>query len=105
MISYTVITLATISLAAVSGTPAAFRTLLTIRASTSSAGRLTFYANGKRIPGCISRTVISSFDCAFKPSSRGVISIYTTFIPTTSDELANSSNIINLLVGSRPALR
>jgi hypothetical protein len=105
MISYTVVTLATITLSAISGTPAAYRKSLTIRATASSAGRLTFYANGKRIPGCISRTVTTSFDCTFKPSSRGAVSIYSSFIPSTNDELANRSSVMTLLLGSRPTLR
>ena len=65
-----------------------FRTLTTISADSNSPGRVTFFANGKRIPGCISQFLSGSgsnfsVSCSFKPAMRGSISLSATISPSS----------------------
>lgn len=105
VISYTILTFATVGLATTSGVAAQYRKAFTIRVTVSSPGRITFFANGKKIPGCISKAVSSTFDCTFKPATRGVLSIYSSFTPTGDTELANKSSVLQLPVGVRSTYR
>jgi hypothetical protein len=78
-----------------SGLSATFNTPITITAtiSGSSAGKMTFYANGKRIPKCVSKKVTTStVTCAWKPAIRGISFITATFAPTSGSELGSSSS-------------
>lgn len=54
---------------------ALFRTNYSLVASGGSNGKITFFANGKRIAGCISRSYSGTFTCEWKPSFRGSIKI------------------------------
>lgn len=48
---------------------ASFRTVNTISAATTEAGEVTFFADGKRIAGCISvQTSANTASCSWKPS-------------------------------------
>ena len=73
----------TISLS-VSNTPS-YRTSTTLTATVNTQGRVTFLANGKRIPGCISRPTSGSSPitatCNWRPTQRGSVSIYGVFTP------------------------
>lgn len=73
----------TISLS-VSNTPS-FRTTTTLTATVNAPGRVTFFSNGKRIPGCISRPTSGSSPitatCNWRPTQRGSVSIYGVFTP------------------------
>jgi len=79
----------TVSLA----TPAnsTYRSPTTLTAATSTTGKVTFFSNGKRIPGCVSiRTVTNSgvtpntysATCSWIPATRGAISLSATFTPS-----------------------
>jgi hypothetical protein len=68
-----------------------FRSSTTLTAAISTTGKVTFIANGKRIPGCVSVQTVTntgvspntySATCAWKPASRGAISLSATFTPT-----------------------
>lgn len=49
---------------------AVYRTNSTIRSNTDIDGKVTFFFNGKRIPGCINlQTVSKQVDCIWKPSA------------------------------------
>ena len=72
----------TVALAAPTAT--SFRTATTITANTSTSGKVTFYAFGKRIPGCIN--VVTSANvatCNWKPSVHGQIPLSASFVPNS----------------------
>lgn len=53
-----------------------FRGTNSIIASGGSPGKITFYANGKKIAGCIGLTYSGSATCIWKPSQRGSVSLF-----------------------------
>ena len=68
-----------------------YRANTTLTAATSTTGKVTFFANGKRIPGCVAvRTVTNvgvtpntySATCSWKPSIHGNVSLSAFFQPT-----------------------
>lgn len=71
-----------------------FRSTTQISANVSAAGRVTFYSDGKRIPGCIQRATSGSAPnivatCSFSPSKRGSLTIHAVLDPT--DPLVTNS--------------
>lgn len=51
-------------------TTAVYRTASTLRSTTDVEGKVTFFFNGKRIPGCINiQTVSKIANCTWKPSA------------------------------------
>jgi hypothetical protein len=84
-----------------SGQTATFNTPITITATItgSTAGKITFLANGKRIPKCVSKTVTSSTaTCSWKPSNRGFSFITATFTPTSTSQLGSSTSASMLIL-------
>jgi hypothetical protein len=64
---------------------AIFSTANTIVATTSTAGKVTFFADGKRIAGCISiSTIANSASCSWKPTIRKVQKLTATLKTTSS---------------------
>jgi hypothetical protein len=85
-----------------------FRTSATITATVSptTGGRTTFYANGKKIPGCISKvTSGSSVTCSYKGSTRGAVRIYARYQPTDPNYTATNSLTSTILVSNRTSKR
>lgn len=79
---------------------------LALTASISQNGKVTFFANGKRIPGCISKqSNAGDVTCNWKPSGRGSISIYAAFTPNSVAYFASESPRINVVVGNRTSTR
>jgi hypothetical protein len=76
-----------------------YRTQTTITATVSEAGKVTFYAHGKVIPGCKSRATVSSASitatCQWKPSQRNAVPITAKFAPT-----ASPANLVTIDFGS-----
>lgn len=76
----------------------------TLTASSSATGKVTFYANGRKIPGCISKVASGSapitVTCAWRPATSGAITVRAVLIPTDSS-LATASTQINLSVARR----
>jgi hypothetical protein len=74
-----------------------FRIPSSITATTNTAGRVTFFANGKKIANCISIPTVSSGSitatCTYRPSFRGDISITAQFSPTDSSSFYSSQAI------------
>ncbi len=85
------------------GSNAQFRVPLTITATSSYAGRVTFYANGKRIPRCINVILASSVNCSWTPSARGAAALKVILSP--SGPYYSSQISMNLSVGKRVGLR
>jgi hypothetical protein len=75
-----------------------FRQAKELRATPSVAGKVTFRANGKVIPGCNSKTVLASatITCSYRPSNRGSVVISVTLDPSSSSYIGatTSSNIV-----------
>lgn len=71
-----------------------------------SDGRVTFYANGKKIPGCINRpTSALSASCTWKPSRRGAVSVTALLTPTDAGYASSISAPKIILVGTRTSTR
>lgn len=78
-----------------SATSVASRQLITISAVTNVAGKVTFKANGKPIPGCKGvKTVSLTATCQWKSSVKGTNQLTAQIIPTAiaENEAATSSN-------------
>ncbi|CAN2207677.1 hypothetical protein MCEMRE196_00945 [Candidatus Nanopelagicaceae bacterium] len=84
---------------------ATFRQALTLTASlgvAGSDGKVTFYADGKKIPGCINKSSVSlSATCSWKPSKRGSSAITARVVPTDGSFIASTSVAKNILVSNR----
>jgi hypothetical protein len=91
------------------GSVAIYRQAYTISASlgvTGSDGKVTFYVNGKKIPGCINKLTVSlSMTCSWKPSKRGNNQVTARVVPSDSAYLASTSQVKNVLVSSRSTVR
>jgi hypothetical protein len=87
---------------------AAFRTPSTITATLSVAGsdgKVTFFANGKKIAGCIkiaSTSLVAT--CNWKPAVRGAITLSAISYPNDSNYLSGSVSL-PIVVSSRSGLR
>jgi hypothetical protein len=62
----------------------------------SAPGRVTFFANGKRIPGCISISTVTSASitatCSYKPAARGALQLSATLAPSDTAAFRSSSS-------------
>ena len=78
----------------------------TLTATSSSDGTVTFYANGKKIAGCISRpTQNLSATCSWKPTVQGSVTITAILIPTDESASAARANLLNVAVIRRTGRR
>jgi hypothetical protein len=80
-------------------------TSITLTAAVGSPGRITFYANNKKIPGCINRVVSTSINCSWKPPIQGSVVITALLLPTDSAYSRSPSSDFALLVSKRSSLR
>lgn len=88
-----------------SGTPT-FRSLTTLTATVNTASKVTFFANNKKIPGCISRsTTANSATCNWKPSTRGSITISVQVTPVDTNFASLRQNLNTFLALSRSGSR
>lgn len=88
---------------------ATFRTATAIIATASTAGKVTVFANGKRIPGCIKISTVSAgtitATCNWKPSSRGSVQISAQLSPDDAAAFRSSqsnSGIVRVLSRTSP---
>jgi hypothetical protein len=85
---------------------AAYRTVTTLTANVDHDGYVTFYAAGKKIPGCSMKpTSNGSATCNWKPASRGSVSIVVIHTPSSDQYSQVRSRAINVAVGNRTGLR
>lgn len=79
-----------------------------ISATLSTEGRVTFLANGKRIPGCINKiasgTAPITVTCAWKPTASGSLFVSAILTPT-DNTLSQASARVNVAVARRAAFR
>jgi hypothetical protein len=60
-----------------------YRVVSILSITTASAGKVTFLANGRRIPGCISVPAITSATCSYRPTTHGGITLRATVTPNS----------------------
>jgi hypothetical protein len=85
--SFTTINGSTAVSIAFSPSPGTMRTNVSITATTTgyASGKMAYFANGKRIPGCLAVPVVaSSSTCTWRPSVMGYSFISATFTPSSS---------------------
>jgi hypothetical protein len=75
-----------------------------LTATISAAGQVTFYANSKKIGGCISKTGTTSVVCSFKPTLTGTVRLKASLKPGAS-YLASTSPELFLAVNKRTGTR
>lgn len=86
-----------------------FRQIKTITATTTVAGKVTFRVNGKKVAGCINKSVsaANSFitTCAYRPSTRGYVTITTSLNPSDSSYIGLTNSTERLFVFNRSGTR
>lgn len=88
-----------------SGTPT-YRTLTTLTATVNTSSKVTFFANNKKIPGCISRlTSANAATCSWRPSTRGSITISVQVTPTDTNFSPLRQNLNTFFTVSRSGRR
>jgi hypothetical protein len=88
-----------------SATTAVKGTNITITAQVNQAGVVTFFWNGKRIPGCIKRTATTSATCQWKPNVSGNWSVTALLDPNNPSYFDTSSPPISVFVFNRSGNR
>lgn len=88
---------------------AIFRSTSQITITTNTAGRVAFYAGGKKISNCQRVSTVGSSPitatCNWKPSQRGYVRITTVFTPSAVGASVVSSAPISIFVTSRAGAR
>lgn len=77
----------------------------TLTLSATAAGKISLFANGKRVPGCISRAITSSISCTWRPGVQGAIQLKAVFTPSNPAQFSPSSAVLTALVKKRAATR
>jgi hypothetical protein len=69
----------------------------TLTATTSTSGRVTFFANGKKIANCINLLVASTSQiCLWRPTVTGSARIYTNFTPTGGSLVTSTPILVKI---------
>ena len=84
--------------------------ITTLTATTSVAGRVTFYFGNRKIPGCSSRPTsnisgIQTATCNFKPNTSGLINYSARLVPTSSSFTNSQSTSTVVQIGRRTSTR
>jgi len=82
----------------------------TLTATTSAAGKVTFYAGSKRIPGCIGRLTVDvsgtqTATCSFKPNTSGQLKYSAQLVPTSGSITGSTSPVTVVQIGRRAGVR
>lgn len=78
----------------------------TINAAISTPGKVTFYANGKAIPGCIKKSSSTSALCSWKPAVQGQIThLKALLVPNSSSYQNVFSPVLGITATRRNGLR
>jgi hypothetical protein len=76
-----------------------------ITATVDQAGRISFFADGKRIPGCYNKAVSSSTKtCTWKPTIQKQVNLTSRLVPTNS-AYSNATGSLNVWVIRRTGTR
>jgi hypothetical protein len=71
----------------------------------SQAGKVTFFWNAKRIPGCINKAATTSASCIWRPTVSGRWNISATLIPTNLSFSTSNSSPLTVDIGRRTGTR
>ena len=78
----------------------------TINATISTPGKVTFYANGKVISGCIKKSASTSATCSWKPAIQGRVTMLKALLVPNSSSYQNVfSSILGVTATRRSGLR
>ena len=80
-----------------------FRNSYSITVSGGTSGKITYFANGKRISGCVKRAYMTTYTCVWKPSFRGLVSIKVEIKPVSGSTLV--SDAVNVAIQNRSTNR
>jgi hypothetical protein len=70
----------------------------TLTATTSTSGRLTFFANGKKIANCINLAVAStSRTCLWRPTVTGSARIFVNFTPAGGSMVTSTPILVKVI--------
>jgi hypothetical protein len=91
-------------------TTATFRKTTVISATVTVASKISFYANGKVLPGCKNKLATgsgSSFtaNCSWRPSNRGAVKLTAASTPTGAGITGATAPQLNIWVGNRTGPR
>ena len=98
----------TITLTIVGGNSVLYNTPVTVRATVNAIGKITFYANGKKIPKCspiVITGVATEANCSWKPNVRNQISLYAVDVPSVANFMTGQSPTILASVKPRVGTR
>jgi hypothetical protein len=89
---------------------ATFRTPVSVTANVSVASRISFYVNGKVLPGCKNRLTSGSgsshsVTCTWKPSLRGNFYVSAISTPTSASTSGASATPVSVNIASRSIKR
>jgi hypothetical protein len=88
---------------------AAYRTNIQIITTVNVAGKVTFYAKGKVIPGCNKVSTVSLLSitatCNWRPSQRGAVAISARLYPTSSPSQSSLIQSNSVFVSNRSSNR
>jgi hypothetical protein len=93
-----------------SATTASYRTAVVITANVTVASRVTFKARNAIIPSCKNKMATgsgSSFSatCSWRPSTRGVVVLTASAVPSGADISSSSAPPLSVFVGNRSGAR
>ena len=82
----------------------------TLTATTSAAGKVTFYAGTKKIPGCIGRLTVDvsgtqTATCSYKPNTSGQLRYSARLVPTSGSITGSTSAVTTVQIGRRTGVR
>jgi hypothetical protein len=82
----------------------------TLTATTSVAGKVTFYAGTKKIPGCIRKSTLDvsgtpTATCIFKANTSGLLRYSAQLFPTSNNFTGSTSPVTVVQIGRRTGLR
>ena len=77
-----------------------YRTTQSLSTTSTSSGKVTFYSNGKVIPGCIRVLISTSATCTWKPSLHGFNTLKAIVTPSDS-QYANGTAQSTVFIAKR----
>jgi hypothetical protein len=93
-----------------SAVTATYRTAVSVTANVNQSSKVTFYSNGKVIPGCKNLTATGSgtsfsISCTWKPSNRGSISLRATAVGISGGLTGTLTTPLKVQVNNRTTKR
>jgi hypothetical protein len=80
-------------------------TRIQITATVSQPGKVNFYWNNKKIPGCVQRVATSTANCNWKPAVQGIWNIHAILYPTNNSYSVSTSNRLSIQILRRVGSR